>query len=210
MKLILATKNAHKVQEFSRILEPLGIEAVSQTEMGIEDQAEETGSSFAENSYLKAKGLFDRTGMAVIADDSGIAVDALGGAPGIYSARYGGPGLTDAERTALLLKEMESVPDGERGAQFVCAITLIASDGQVYSIVDECPGIVGRAPRGENGFGYDPVFMIGERSFSELSPAEKDAVSHRGKALRRLRECLTGILSAGKEEGKEIEDGIDK
>ena len=192
MKLIIATHNAHKAGEFQRILAPLGIEAVTQDSIGVTVEADETADSFAGNSLLKAKAVFDKCGLPTVADDSGLAVDALGGAPGVYSARYGEAdgirGLDDKGRTALLLERMRDVPDGERAARFVCSITLLLADGEMHTFEGVCEGTVGWEPKGENGFGYDPVFMVGERSFSELPPAEKDALSHRGKALCQLAE----------------------
>ena len=190
MKLIAATNNAHKVVEFKRILEPLGFTVLTQREAGISIEAEETGMTFEENAYLKAKAVFDASGCPTVADDSGIAVDALNGAPGVYSARYGGPELDDVGRYEKLLKDMENVPDEARGAQFVCAISLILSAEQAYTFTGVCEGKVGYGPRGENGFGYDPIFMVGERSTAELSPAEKDAISHRGQALRKMEQML--------------------
>ena len=190
MKLIAATNNAHKVVEFKRILEPLGFTVLTQREAGISIEAEETGTTFEENAYLKAKAVFDASGCPTVADDSGIAVDALNGAPGVYSARYGGPELDDVGRYEKLLKDMENVPDEARGAQFVCAISLILSAEQVYTFTGICEGKVGYGPRGENGFGYDPIFMVGDRSTAELSPAEKDAISHRGQALRKMEQML--------------------
>lgn len=190
MKLIAATNNAHKVVEFKRILEPFGFTVLTQREAGIAIEAEETGTTFEENAYLKAKAVFDASGLSTVADDSGIAVDALNGAPGVYSARYGGPELDDVGRYEKLLRDMENVPEEERGAQFVCAISLILSPEKVYSFTGVCEGKVGYAPRGENGFGYDPIFMVGDRSTAELSPQEKDAISHRGKALRKMEQML--------------------
>jgi len=185
MKIVIATKNKGKLREFSRILEPFGFEVVSQADCGIVGQAEENGTSFEENARLKAKYVFDRCGEITIADDSGICVDALGGRPGIYSARYGGPELTDAERVDKLLRELEEVPEEKRSAHFACAISVIFPDDE-WSIFEICEGTISFAPKGEGGFGYDPVFDVNGKSFSEMNDEEKDAVSHRGKALREL------------------------
>ena len=193
MKLIAATNNAHKVVEFKRILEPLGFTVLSQKEAGIHVKAEETGTTFEENAYLKAKAVYDASGLPTVADDSGIVVDALDGAPGVYSARYGGPGLNDVDRYEKLLHEMEGVPDAKRTARFVCAISLVLSPDKAFSFTGVCEGKIGHGPRGENGFGYDPIFMVGEKSTAELSSEEKDKISHRGQALRKMEQMLSAM-----------------
>lgn len=194
MKFIIATKNQNKLREFKRILNPHGIEVISQAEAGINIDVEENADSFEGNSFLKAKAIFDETKIPTIADDSGLEVYALDNAPGVYSARYGGEACkSDKERTALLLKNMENIPDENRGARFVCAITLVLSEEKHYSFMGYCEGKIGYAPKGENGFGYDPVFMLGAKSMSEVSPEEKDEVSHRGKALREMEKKLDEI-----------------
>lgn len=193
MKLIAATNNAHKVVEFKRILEPLGFTVLSQKEAGIHVEAEETGTTFEENAYLKAKAVYDASGLPTVADDSGIVVDALDGAPGVYSARYGGPGLNDVDRYEKLLHEMEGVPDAKRTARFVCAISLVLSPDKAFSFTGVCEGKIGHGPRGENGFGYDPIFMVGEKSTAELSSEEKDKISHRGQALRKMEQMLSAM-----------------
>lgn len=187
MKIVVATKNPGKLREFRRILEPFGYEIVSQADLGIEGQAEETGSTFAENAKLKAEYVFDRTGMITIADDSGLCVDALDGRPGVFSARYGGPSLDDRGRVRKLLDEMDGVPEENRAAHFTCAVVVRFPDRE-WEIVQHCYGHIGYEPVGEDGFGYDPVFLLEDgRSFAQISPEEKDAVSHRGKALREMR-----------------------
>lgn len=193
MKLIAATNNAHKLVEFKRILEPLGFTVLSQKEAGIHVEAEETGTTFEENAYLKAKAVYDASGLPTVADDSGIAVDALNGAPGVYSARYGGPDLNDVDRYEKLLHEMGGVPDEKRTARFVCAISLILSSDQVFGFTGVCEGKIGYGPRGENGFGYDPIFMVGDKSTAELPPEEKDKISHRGQALRKMEQMLSAM-----------------
>ena len=193
MKLIAATNNAHKVVEFKRILEPLGFNVLSQKEAGIHVEAEETGTTFEENAYLKAKAVYDASGLPTVADDSGIAVDALNGAPGVYSARYGGPSLNDVDRYEKLLHEMDGVPDEKRTARFVCAISLILSSDQVFGFTGVCEGKIGYGPRGENGFGYDPIFMVGDKSTAELLPEDKDKISHRGQALRKMEQMLSAM-----------------
>ena len=200
MKLIAATNNTHKVIEFKRILEPLGYTVLSQKEAGIHIEVEETGETFEENAYLKAKSVYEASGLPTVADDSGIAVDALNGAPGVYSARYGGPALDDDGGYEKLLAEMENVPDSNRTARFVCAISLILSNEKVYSFTGVCEGKIGYAPRGENGFGYDPIFMVGDKSTAELSPAEKDKISHRGQALRKMEKLLRKMQNGESDE----------
>ena len=193
MKVVLASKNPHKLVEIDAILSKLGIELVLQSELGVDIDVEETGTTFEENSFLKAEAVMKATGMPALADDSGIAVDALNGEPGIYSARYGfDDTLDDAGRMYLLLKNTEHVPDGQRQAQFVCVISFITPDGQVIQARGEIHGELLRAPRGENGFGYDPIFYYPPMGLStaEMSPEDKNQVSHRANALRVFYEKL--------------------
>lgn len=195
MTFIIATNNAKKLLELSRILNPLGIRALSAKEAGVSlGEVEETGETFEENARLKARAALDKTGMPALADDSGLMVDALNGEPGVYSARYGGEGATDAQKNEKLLKNMENVPKGKRTARFVSAICCLFPDGREIMVRGECEGSIAYAPRGEGGFGYDPVFLVGERSYAQLTPEEKDAVSHRGQALRKLSEELKKVL----------------
>lgn len=183
--MIAATNNPHKLAEMRAILSQLGIELESMAQAGVVSDPEETGATFTENARIKAEALYRASGRAAIADDSGIAVDALAGAPGVYSARYGGEGLTDAERTALLLSQTELVPEGARSARFVCAICALLDDGSVIEVSGECEGELLRAPDGDGGFGYDPVFFSTEleKSFGSASKEEKNSVSHRARAL---------------------------
>ena len=183
---IMATHNKHKVAELSRILEPMGIHV----ETADLPEVEETGTTFEENARLKALSACKTTGLPSVADDSGIAVDALGGAPGVYSARYAGEEATDADRNKKLLEEMKDIPEGKRSARFVSAICCVFPGGEEITVTGVCEGSVAFAPQGKDGFGYDPIFLVGDRTYAELSPAEKDAVSHRGKALRLLKEEL--------------------
>ena len=195
MKLILASKNRHKLVELDAILRGLGMEVALESEYGLDLDVEETGTTFEENSYLKAKAVFDASGLAAIADDSGLMVDALGGEPGVYSARYGGK-QTDAERTALLLENMKDVPDDRRGAQFVSVITCIFPDGRKITAKGVCRGTILHEMHGTGGFGYDPVFFVPEygMTFAELSTEQKNAISHRGLALREFsRKVQEGI-----------------
>ncbi len=193
MKVVLASKNAHKLQEISKITEKFDMELVLESQVGVDIDVEETGSTFEENSFIKAEAVMKVTGLPALADDSGIAVDALNGEPGIYSARYGfDPSLDDWGRLELLLKNTEQVPDGSRQAQFVCVITLVTPEGQVIQARGEAHGELLRQPAGEGGFGYDPIFYYPPlgKSFAELSPEEKNQVSHRAQALKLFYEKL--------------------
>lgn len=193
MKVVLASKNKHKLVEISKITEKFGFELILQSELGVDIDVEETGTTFEENSLLKAEAVMKATGLPALADDSGIAVDALNGEPGIYSARYGfDESLDDWGRLLLLLKNAEHIPDGQRQAQFVCVITMVTPEGQVIQARGEIHGELTREPRGENGFGYDPIFYYPPygKTTAEMDPEEKNAVSHRGNALRVLNEKL--------------------
>ena len=186
MELIVATHNPDKVREFERILRPLSV-SVRTAELS---EAEETGATFEENARIKAEAACRETGLPAVADDSGLAVDALHGAPGVYSARYAGPGATSADRNRKLLGALSGVPAEKRGAGFVCAICCVFPNGDRITARGECRGTIAFAPRGTGGFGYDPVFFVGEKSFGELSGEEKDRISHRGRALREFAEKL--------------------
>lgn len=193
MKVVLASKNQHKLVEISQITKLFDMELVLQSELGVDIDVEENGTTFEENSFIKANAVMQATGLPALADDSGIAVDALNGEPGIYSARYGfDPTLDDRGRLNLLLKNTENVPDGQRQAQFVCVITLVNPDGSVISARGEVHGELLRAPAGEGGFGYDPIFYYPPygKTLAEVTPEEKNAVSHRGAALKVFYEKL--------------------
>ena len=193
MKVVLASKNPHKLEEISRITEKFGIELVLQSQLGVDLDVEENGSTFEENSYIKAKAVMEATGLPALADDSGIAVDALNGEPGIYSARYGfDDSLDDYGRLCLLLKNTEQVPDDRRQAQFVCVITLVTPDGKVIQARGEAHGMLLRQTAGQGGFGYDPIFYYPPlgKTFAELTPEEKNKVSHRAEALVLFNEKL--------------------
>ena len=204
MKLVLASKNQKKLLEMNEILSHLGIEVCSEAEAGVDVEVEETGATFEENSLLKARAVMEASGMPAIADDSGLCVDALNGAPGVYSARYGGEGLDDAGRYRLLLENMRG--QTPRTAKFVSVITCCFPNGDVLSARGECPGTIAFAPMGpgtiafapmgEGGFGYDPVFFIPslKKTFAQLSPEEKNAISHRGKALEAFKVKLEEYL----------------
>ncbi len=193
MKVVLASKNPHKLKEISKITEKFDIELVLQNQLGIDLEVEETGTTFEENSLLKAEAVMKASGLPALADDSGIAVDALNGEPGVYSARYGfDDSLDDWGRLLLLLKNTEQVPDGQRQAQFVCVITLVTPQGQVIQARGEIHGELTREPRGENGFGYDPIFYYPPlgKTTAELDPEEKNQVSHRANALKLFYEKM--------------------
>lgn len=194
MRVLLATRNKGKVEELRQILaeaapdvELVGLDAVEQY-----PETPETELTFAGNALLKARDGVKHTGLATIADDSGLAVDALNGMPGVLSARWAGSAKDDAANNALLLDQLADVPDDLRGAKFVCAAAIVRPDGRELVVHGEMPGRIGRAPKGANGFGYDPLFTPDgfERTSAELSPDEKNAISHRGKAFREL---ATGI-----------------
>lgn len=191
MKFIIATNNQKKLIELERILKPLGISAVSAKDAGvILDEVEETGTTFAENAYLKAFAAFKKTGMPSVADDSGLSVDALDGRPGVYSARYAGENATDEDKNNKLLKEMENVPQNKRTARFECAICCILPDGEKIEVKGCCEGYIGTEPCGNGGFGYDPIFRVGDQSYAELIDEQKDSISHRGQALKLLQKEL--------------------
>lgn len=189
MKLILATNNKGKVREFKEILTPLGFEVVSQSEAGINIEVEETGTTFEENAVLKAKAIYDITKTYVIADDSGLEVDALDKKPGIYSARYEGL-ETPHERNMRILEQLDSVNDENRTARFVCTICLIRDNGEVNTVRGTCEGKIGYEEKGTNGFGYDPIFLYGDKTLAQMSEDEKNSISHRGNAIKKLLKII--------------------
>ncbi len=186
MKFVMATHNQKKLQELERILMPLPI-SVSAPDL---PEVGETGSTFAENAFLKADSACRETGLPAVADDSGLMVDALGGAPGVYSARYAGEDATDLDRVHKLLDAIKDVPQEKRTAKFVSAICCVFPDGTRITAQGECAGTIAFAPEGEGGFGYDPVFLVNGKSFAQLTAEEKDEISHRGRALRAFAEKL--------------------
>ncbi|MGN0108327.1 MAG: XTP/dITP diphosphatase [Hominilimicola sp.] len=193
MKVIAATKNKGKIREMQEILSPLDIEIISQQEMGIEVDTEETGDTFEKNALIKARAVAMLCDYPILADDSGICVDALGGAPGVRSARYAGDGATDSARINKMLRE---IGDSEnRNAKFVTAVAFIFPDGIEVTATGEVKGHITHEPRGENGFGYDPIFFSDElgKTFAQSSDEEKNSVSHRGRALKNLYEKLKAM-----------------
>ena len=193
-KLVLASKNQKKLKEMNDILSHLGIEVCSEADAGVDVEVEETGTTFEENSLLKAKAVMEASGLPAIADDSDLCVDALNGAPGVYSARYGGPELDDTGRYRLLLENMRG--QMPRTAKFVSVITCCFPNGDVLSARGECAGTIAFAPMGEGGFGYDPVFFVPglKKTFAQLSPEEKNGISHRGRALEAFQAKLEEYL----------------
>lgn len=210
MKFIAATNNAHKLAEMRRILEHMGHTVLSQREAGCALDPEENGDTFAQNARIKAQAVCEACGLPAIADDSGLCVDALGGAPGVFSARYCGHHGDDEANNDKLLAALADVPRAQRTARFVSSICVFLPDGRSASFEGECPGRIGFARRGTNGFGYDPLFIpervgvpgrqasvpnSGERTYAQLTAQEKDAISHRGMALRRMEERLAGFVA---------------
>ncbi len=195
MKFVLASKNPHKLTELQRILDELGVEVVLEADVGVDLDVEETGQTFEENSLLKAKAVMEATGLPTIADDSGLCVTALNGAPGVYSARYGGEDKGGyAHRYELVLEALKGQID--RSAKFVSVVTACFPNGDVLTARGECPGTIAYAPQGENGFGYDPVFFVPSmrKTFAQMTAEEKNSISHRGRALEKFKGELEGYL----------------
>ena len=203
-RVVVATANVHKLAEIRAILAAHGVdvELVPMTELGVPSPPED-GDTFEANALLKARACTAATGLVALADDSGLAVDALDGAPGVYSARYAGLDADDAANNAKLLAAVADVPPGERTARFVCAAAAVVPDGREVVVRGEMPGHVVDPPRGRHGFGYDPLFVADatgdDRTNGELTPAEKDAISHRGAAFRALADRLPSLLAAAAE-----------
>ncbi|GBD24151.1 dITP/XTP pyrophosphatase [bacterium HR29] len=199
-RLVLATNNPGKVAELRRLLVGTGYEVVTPSELGVAFEVDETGATYFENAAAKARAAARAAGCLALADDSGIEVDALGGRPGVQSARYGGEGLDDRGRVELLLRELEGVPDGKRTARFRAVVVIAAPDGRILQTFEGiAEGSIAREPRGAGGFGYDPVFTVRGlgKTMAELTPEEKDAVSHRGQAVRAAAAWLRARLEHG-------------
>jgi len=194
--LLLASQNPGKLQEMRELLADLPVRVMSPADLGIREAPEETGVSFLENAALKARHYARRSGRIAVADDSGISVDALGGAPGLYSSRFGGEHASDDDRNRLLLERLRDVPAERRGARYTSAVVVARGDELVFQVEETAEGRIAEAPRGSNGFGYDPLFFYPPlgRTFGELPSAEKDRVSHRGKAFARLKQALPSLL----------------
>lgn len=198
MDFLIATHNMKKRDELQRILSPLGVHVLTADEAGVDlTDVEETGTTFRENALLKARSGCKEGKMPCIADDSGLCVDALDGAPGVYSARFAGEHGNDDKNNEKLLSLLSDVPPEKRTARFVSTVACVFPDGRELVVRGECEGKIGYEKRGENGFGYDPLFYVGERTFAEFTAEEKDAVSHRGNALRALCKALPAYLEKG-------------
>jgi len=193
MKVVLATKNAGKAMEIGRMLEGSGVEIISLEGFPEVELPPETGKTMKENALLKARAAAGATGLPALADDSGLEVDFLGGAPGVYSARYSGEKATDEENWKKLLRELEGVPAEKRAARFRCAIALVGFDAEEHLFEGVFEGLIAEAPRGNGGFGYDPVFFVPEagRTAAELAPDEKNRISHRARAIDVLKAFLS-------------------
>ncbi len=191
-EIILASNNQNKVKELGEKLASFGIKVYSQSEAGFDIEVEENGTTLAENSYLKAKAIYDLSKKPVIADDSGLFVDALDGAPGIYSARFAGEGKSDADRRAKLLEMMKDVPKEKRTAHFATVVCYIDECGEVHYFEGRADGVIGFEEVGTNGFGFDPLFIYEGKTFAERTREEKGAISHRGKAIAKFVEYVSG------------------
>ena len=191
-RLLVATRNHGKLRELSDLLGSVPFELVSLADAGIEVDVEETGHTFEDNAVLKAETYRDLSGMLTLADDSGLEVDALGGEPGVRSARYAGPDATDSDRIQLLLKNLQSTPEATWAAQFTCVIAIASPGEETRLFPGSCRGRIVREPRGENGFGYDPVFLFPDLglTMAELTPEQKNEVSHRALAVRKAANAL--------------------
>ena len=189
LKFIIATHNKHKIEEFRRILVPMGIE------VGTEKltEAEETGITFMENAYIKAKSACDETGLPCVADDSGLCVDYLDGEPGIYSARY----APEGQRKTTILAKLKNIPLEQRGAHFISAICCVFPNGDVIKAEGKCSGAIAFEQKGDSGFGYDPIFLVGKKTFAEMTGEEKDAISHRGNSLKLFEKELKKYMKNG-------------
>lgn len=193
---LIATHNEKKKNELLRILSPLGIDVKTDVELNITlTEAEETGETFYENALIKAQSGCKESGFPCVADDSGLMVDYLAGAPGVYSARFAGEHGDDKKNNEKLLKLLKDVPEDERTARFVSVVCIVFPNGDILSARGECEGKIGFKEIGEGGFGYDPIFMVDGKSFAEISAEQKDKLSHRGKALNLLLEKLNDYLS---------------
>jgi XTP/dITP diphosphohydrolase len=190
--LLIATTNQGKLREYAAIFGGLGLELRSLADVGITDDVEETGVTFGENARLKAEYYAQRSGLWTLADDSGLEVAALGGEPGVYSARYAGPGASDADRIALLLRKLEGVPFHARLGRFVCVIALARPGHPTEEVEGVLPGVIEQAPRGSGGFGYDPIFYVvdEDKTLAELPAERKNQISHRARAAQAAREVL--------------------
>ncbi len=191
MRIVIASNNKGKIREFKELLSGFGFEVISMSEAGFTSEIIEDGDTFERNAQIKARAVFAAVKSPVIADDSGLEIEYLNGAPGVYSARYAGENATDKDRCDKVLREMESAPDGKRNARFVCSICLKFSENEEYHVNGTVSGFIGRKPIGNNGFGYDPIFMLNEtESMATIGEEEKNRISHRAKAFEKLCEIF--------------------
>ena len=204
LRIILASANSHKIAEFRALFAGNDIDVLAPAELGLTLDVAETGSSYYDNALLKARAYSNAAGMLALADDSGIEVDALDGAPGIFSARFGGEALTDEGRVSLLLEQLAQVPEVQRSARYRCLLVAAAPGGETWFAEGVCEGLIAAAPRGSNGFGYDPVFLVegGEQTMAELTAAEKNLISHRARAAASMRGALRAAAAVAEEAGR--------
>jgi XTP/dITP diphosphohydrolase len=196
-QLLIATHNKGKLREYRELLAELDLNVISLDEAGITHDVEETGITFAENAILKAHAYADMSGLLTWSDDSGLEVDALDGRPGVYSARYGGPGLSDRDRYLRLLDELRAYPRQEWTARFRCVVALVFPDGRLFTTEDTIEGMITDQPQGEHGFGYDPIFYLPQyqATLAQVSPSTKNEISHRAKAARSAKQLLRQLLT---------------
>ena len=201
IEVVIATRNPGKLREIKEILGPLGLEVLSLRDFPEIPEILEDAQTFEENAVKKAAAVAHQAGRLAIADDSGLAVDALQGRPGVFSSRYAGENATDADRYRKLLKEMANVPEGKRGAAFICAVAIASPNGKVEVVKGECQGKIALAPKGSHGFGYDPVFSLPQlgMTMAALEPEVKNRISHRAKALEKLKLILPKFLKNNEE-----------
>jgi XTP/dITP diphosphohydrolase len=194
-QILIATSNPHKLQEYTALLADLPFRFVGLHDVGISDEVEETGDTFEANARIKADAYSQRSGLITLADDSGLVIDALGGAPGVYSARYGG--VTGAAQLALVLQQLGDHPLSERTARFVCVIALAVPGEPIQTVHGTVEGLIEFEPRGTHGFGYDPIFLVPERNrtMAELTADEKNCISHRGRAVQAVRPLLLALAN---------------
>lgn len=197
-KLLVATNNPGKLREYQELLSDLEVELTFPAQEGLTLDVDECGDTFEENARIKARAYAQASGLLTLADDSGLEVDALNGAPGVHSARYAGPDADDTERYRKLLAALADIPEGQRSARFHCVVALARPDGTVHTADGTCEGEIGFEPRGQHGFGYDPIFVVAEQggqTMAELSPALKNRISHRSRALEAARPLLAQTLT---------------
>ncbi len=196
-KLLVASNNPGKLKEYADLLDRLPVTLTSPVQEGLSLVVEETGETFAQNATLKARAYAEASGLLTLADDSGLEVDALDGAPGVRSARYAGEGASDEDRYRLLLRNLAGVPQGKRTARFRCVVAVATPQGKVHTAEGRCEGVIGFEPRGTHGFGYDPVFYLPDRgqTMAELPPTVKNRISHRGRAVQAALPVLRWLLT---------------